>query len=73
MSCYFMLKALFVIKIFTFLSSLFSYVEQRLDKKGRVNFKIHDVTDWKTNNCNAYIAQFKNQAGRLVPDVLFFL
>ena len=40
---YFMLKALFVIKIFTFLSWLCGYVEKQLDKKVMVNFKIYDV------------------------------
>ena len=43
---HFMLKALFVLQIFTFLSRLFSYVEKRLDKKATVDFKIYDVTDW---------------------------
>ena len=43
---HFMLKALFVLQIFTFLSRLFSYVEKRLDKKAMVDFKIYDVTDW---------------------------
>ena len=37
--CYFMLKTLFVLEIFT-LSWLFGYVEKRLDKKTNVNFKI---------------------------------
>ena len=23
-----------------------------------VNFKIYNVTDWKTNNCNTHIAQY---------------
>ena len=46
---YFMLKALFVLKIFTFLSWLFGYVGKWLDKKAVVNFKIYDVTDWTTN------------------------
>ena len=41
---YFLLKALFVLKIFQVLSSLFGYVEKRLDKKANVNFKIHDIT-----------------------------
>ena len=40
---YFMLKALFVLKIFTYLSWLFGYVEKRLDKKAKVNLKIYDV------------------------------
>ena len=42
---YFMLKALPVLEIFTFLVGLFSYVEKQLDKKPKVNFKIYDVTD----------------------------
>ena len=34
-----MLKTLFVLEIFTFLSSLFGYVEKWLDKKAMVNLK----------------------------------
>ena len=51
-----MLKSLFVLEIFTFMSRLFGYVEKRLDKM--VNFKIYDVTDWTTNNWNTHIAQY---------------
>ena len=40
-----MLKALFVLDIFTFLSRVFGYVEKRLDKKAMVNYEIYDVTD----------------------------
>ena len=36
---YFTLEALFVLKIFKFLSSLFGHVEKRLDWKDEVNFK----------------------------------
>ena len=43
---YFMLKALSVLEIFTFLSWLFVYVEKQLSK---CCFKIYDVTDWTTN------------------------
>ena len=43
---YFMLKAFFVLGIFTFLSWSFGYVEKRVDKKAMVDFKIYDVTDW---------------------------
>ena len=38
-----MLKAIFVLEIFTFMSCFFcfyGYVEKRLDKKAMVNFKI---------------------------------
>ena len=49
---YFMLKALFVLEIFTFLSWLFGYTEKRLEKKVKVNSKIYNITDWTTNNYN---------------------
>ena len=49
---YFMLKALFVLEIFNFLSWVFGYVEKRLDKKSMVNFKTYDVKDWTKNNYN---------------------
>ena len=55
---YFTLKALFVLKIFKFLSWLFGHVAKRLDKKDKVNFKFYDVTAWLANNCNTHIAQY---------------
>ena len=42
---YFMLKALFILEIFSFLSWRFSFVGTRLNKKATVNLKINDVTD----------------------------
>ena len=45
-----MLKALFVLEKLTLLSWLFGYVEKWLDKKANVNWKIFDITDYKTNN-----------------------
>ena len=38
---YFMLKTLVVLEIFSFLFSLFTYVEKRLDKKAMVNSRIY--------------------------------
>ena len=38
-----MLKAYFVLEIFTFLSRFFSYVKKQLDKKAIVYFKSYDV------------------------------
>ena len=32
--------------------------KKRHDSKDNVNFKIHDVPTWKTNNCNIHIAQY---------------
>ena len=52
---YLVLKALFVLKVFKFLSFL-SHVGKRLDKKAKVNFKIYDIATWETNNYNAHIA-----------------
>ena len=42
---YFMLKAIFVLKIFTILSWLSSYVEKWFRKKAKVNFKIYDIKE----------------------------
>ena len=55
---YFMLKSLFVLEIFTFLSWLFGNVEKKLDKTAMVNFKIYDVADWTTNSLNTHVAQY---------------
>ena len=43
----FILKALFVLKIFNFLSLLFwaGHIGKQVDKKVKVNFKIFDVTN----------------------------
>ena len=46
---YFMLKVLFILEIFKFLSCLFGYVEKWLDKKAKANVKIYDITDWTGN------------------------
>ena len=53
-----MLKVIFVLEIFTFLSWLFDYVEKCLDKKAMVNFRIYDATDWTKNNYNVHIHQY---------------
>ena len=53
-----MSKALFVLKIFTFLSLLFGNVAKRIDKKVKVNFKFYDATVWLTNSYNTHIAQY---------------
>ena len=68
---YFRLKALFVPEIITFLSWLFGYVEERLDKKATVNFnfKTYDGTDWTPDYYNTHITQCfkkKMQSGNLV-------
>ena len=55
---YLMLRALFVLHIFTFLSLYFGYVEKRLNQKAIVNFTIYDVTGWTINNYNTLIAQY---------------
>ena len=55
---YFTSKALFVLKIFKFLSWLFGQVAKRLDKKDQINFKFYDVAAWLANNCNTHITQY---------------
>ena len=51
-------KALFVLKIFKFLSRLFGHVSEQLTSKDQVDFKFYDVTAWLANNCNTYISQY---------------
>ena len=53
---YFILKTLFVLRIFKFLSWFFGHVRKQLDKKAKAIFKIYDVTDCQTNNYNTHIA-----------------
>ena len=51
---YFALKALFVLKIFNFLSWRFGHAE----KQTEVTFKAYDVTAWLTDNYNTHIANY---------------
>ena len=44
-------------------NDIFDHVEQRLDKKATVNFKIYDVTDWETNNSNTHIPNISRSKG----------
>ena len=53
-----MWEAVFVFKIFTFLSWVFGHVEKWLDKEAKVNFKIYDATDWMVDNYNTHFAQY---------------
>ena len=55
---YFILKAIFILEIFTSFSWIFGYGKKRLDKKAMVIFKIYDVTDWTKNNHKTYITQY---------------
>ena len=45
---HFILRALFVVKIFNFCPDFLGHVGKRLDRKGKVNLKIYDVIDWET-------------------------
>ena len=51
-SFYFTLKALFVLKIFKFLSQLFGRFEKWLQQKDMTDFKIHDFATLEKNNFN---------------------
>ena len=48
---------------------LFDYIEKRLDKKTKVNFKVYYVIDWTTNNHNARIIQNFKQIGHEIWSV----
>ena len=55
---YFMLKALFILKILKFLSWLFGHFGKWFDEKVEVNLKMYDNTDWKANNYYAHFNQY---------------
>ena len=55
---YFTAKALYVLRILQFLSSLCGHVAKRIDKKDKVHFKFYDITVWLANNLNTHIAQY---------------
>ena len=55
---YFTLKVLVILKMFKFLSWPFGHVGKRLDQKGKIIFKIYDITACLTNNCNTHIDQY---------------
>ena len=55
---HFTLKALFVLKIFKFLSCVFGHVAKLLDKKDKLDFRFYDITAWLINDCNTYIALY---------------
>ena len=50
-NAYFILKTLFVLKIFI-CDAFLVMLKKRLDQKDKFNFKTHDVTTWLTNNYN---------------------
>ena len=52
------LKSLFRFSDICIFVLTFGYVEKRLDKKGKVNFKIYDITNWRTNNYNRHITEY---------------
>ena len=56
--CVFTLKALFVCKIYNFLSWVFGLLEKWFDYKDKINFRIYDITTLERNNCNTDNAQY---------------
>ena len=46
------------LRCLNFCPGYFDHVETQFKKKAKVNFKIYDFKNWKTNNYNTYIAQY---------------
>ena len=64
---YYILKALFVLKMFKFFVFTFwSCRKKLLDKKDKVNLKIYDITNWLANNYNTRIV--KHFTKKMQPD-----
>ena len=59
-NAYFILKALLFPRYLSFCYD-FGHVGNKnslIRKIAKVNFKIHDITTWLTNNCNTHITQY---------------
>ena len=46
------------LRYLNFWLDFFVHVGKRLDKQANVDFKIHGVIHWETNNCNIHITQY---------------
>ena len=44
------------IKFFYFCPDFFGHVGKKIDKEAKVNFKIHNVPNWNTDDCNKHLA-----------------
>ena len=51
-------KPCFILCSIDFCLSFIGHVEKRLDKKGKVKFKIYGVTNWETSIKSTRIAQY---------------
>ena len=55
---YFILKVLFLLKIFKFCLDFLVMQKKRLDSKDKVSFKIYYFTTWLRKSRNTHIAQY---------------
>ena len=55
---YFILKAPFVLEIFTFSFRFCGYVQKKLDKKTMINSEIYDFTNKTTSSYNIHNTQY---------------
>ena len=55
---YFILKDLFILKLFKYLSWIFGLVEKKAYMKDNFNFEFYDETAWLTKNYNTHFAQY---------------
>ena len=57
--------------LFYFCSDFFGHVGKWFDKKAKVDFKIYDVTNWETNNCNTHIVQDLKKQRQQIKTIKF--
>ena len=59
----FILKALFILKIFKLLSRLFYNAEKQVGQKDQVNFNIYEVATWEKNHYNTLLSNISRVQG----------
>ena len=65
----FILKCLFVFKMFKILSGFFGHIGKWLDKKVNVNLKLNEVINWETNY-NTYIVKHLKKLKQSEKEIL---
>ena len=67
-------KRLLFLRYLYFWTDFFGNVGKRLEKEAKIDFKIYDVKDWETNNCNTHFAKYlKKSRQRVRIQIPFFL
>ena len=58
MISYFTLKLFLFLRFLNFCPDFIDYIEERLQKKAKLDMKVYDIVNWEANNYNTHIAHY---------------